>query len=273
MKSVVAISVLAGLSVVPGASASENWTFLGKEGAEKVYIGSEATIEGNLITLWSKSEVDKPEPGEVAVRKWLAEFDCKEWTIRVLQHETYLTSGELFRKDNSADTAGPPLYPINAKQITWACNKLKTQAQANDNRVAASKKNGNVIEIRLRKEGGVFFVPIKIDGLPEIPFVVDSGASEIALTDDIFRVLIRTGAIKKADFLKHGQMSIADGTVVNVRRIRVHTVEIGGRSIEGLEAVILPSTATAPLLGQNFFKRVEPWNIDTGRGVLTFSAK
>jgi hypothetical protein len=50
-------------------------------------------------------------------------------------------------------------------------------------------------------EGGTFVVPVKINDQITLNFVVDSGASGVAVPADVVSTLVRTGIITDADFL------------------------------------------------------------------------
>lgn len=45
-------------------------------------------------------------------------------------------------------------------------------------------------EIPLKKQGGVYRVPVKINGVITLDFVLDSGASEVNIPADVFLTLM-----------------------------------------------------------------------------------
>ena len=47
-------------------------------------------------------------------------------------------------------------------------------------------------QIPLEQEHGVYMVPVRINQAVSIPFIVDSGASEMAIPADVFRTLMRS---------------------------------------------------------------------------------
>src|SRR5215471_7786362 len=55
-------------------------------------------------------------------------------------------------------------------------------------------------EIRLQRRGGGYLVPVAVNGLPPIPFVLDSGADVVMLPAEVVFTLIRTGTLQKSDF-------------------------------------------------------------------------
>jgi hypothetical protein len=45
--------------------------------------------------------------------------------------------------------------------------------------------------IQLTQSHGVYMVPVRINGAITIPFVIDSGAANILVPEDVFKTLIR----------------------------------------------------------------------------------
>src|ERR1700681_1970305 len=45
--------------------------------------------------------------------------------------------------------------------------------------------------IQLEQLHGIYMVPVRINDAVAIPFVLDSGAAEVAITEDVFLVLLR----------------------------------------------------------------------------------
>jgi hypothetical protein len=60
-------------------------------------------------------------------------------------------------------------------------------------------------EVSLLKKGGVYTVPVLINGVIPLQFIVDSGAADISLPADVFLTLLRTGTIGKDDFVGNAQ--------------------------------------------------------------------
>ena len=56
-------------------------------------------------------------------------------------------------------------------------------------------------DIPLIKKGGVYEIPVEINGVITLNFTLDTGASEVQVPADIFLTLSRTGTIKYADIL------------------------------------------------------------------------
>jgi hypothetical protein len=57
------------------------------------------------------------------------------------------------------------------------------------------------IEIPLQKQGGVYSLPVRINGVITLDFILDSGASEVTIPADVALTLLRAGTISGGDFL------------------------------------------------------------------------
>ena len=67
--------------------------------------------------------------------------------------------------------------------------------------------------IRLGQTNGIYTVPVRINDAITLPFVIDSGASEVAIPTDVYLTLIRTGSIEPNDALGPGTYKLADGSI------------------------------------------------------------
>ena len=56
-------------------------------------------------------------------------------------------------------------------------------------------------DIPLSKRGGVYELSVEVNGVLTLPFILDSGASEVLIPADVALTLVRTGTIKDTDFL------------------------------------------------------------------------
>src|SRR5215469_11643893 len=76
--------------------------------------------------------------------------------------------------------------------------------------------------VQMRPEsGGGYTVPVRINDTITLPFLIDTGATNVVVTDDVALTLIRSGAITKEDFIGTGTAVLADGSSVSSPRIRL----------------------------------------------------
>lgn len=122
-------------------------------------------------------------------------------------------------------------------------------------------------EVPLVKAGGVFEVPVRVNGVITLNFIVDSGASTVQIPADVALTLLRTGTIAPSDFLPGAAYTLADGTTVNSPRVTLRDLEINGRTIRNVEASV-GSPQGSLLLGQSFLARFSTWSLDNQHHVL-----
>jgi predicted aspartyl protease len=127
-------------------------------------------------------------------------------------------------------------------------------------------------EIRLSLRNGVSFVPVKINDRLVLDFVVDSGAADVQIPDDVFRTLLRTGTISRKDFLGTSTYVLADGTEVPSDRYLIRKMEIGNHVVGNVVASI-GNPQSQLLLGQSFLSKLGSWTLDNERHVLVLSDK
>src|SRR5438552_1343316 len=67
-------------------------------------------------------------------------------------------------------------------------------------------------EIPLLKKGGVYQLPLEINGVITLHFILDTGASDVNIPADVALTLHRAGTIRDADFLPGKTYTLADGS-------------------------------------------------------------
>ena len=110
-------------------------------------------------------------------------------------------------------------------------------------------------------------MPAQVNGNMEIQFMIDSGASDVVIPDDVFRTLLRTGTISEADFLGTTTYVLADGSKVPGRRYILRKMQVGTYSVENVIASV-GSMQSDPLLGQSFLQKFQSWTLDNDKEVL-----
>jgi predicted aspartyl protease len=127
--------------------------------------------------------------------------------------------------------------------------------------------DSGVTVVPMVSEGGAFVVPVRINDQITLNFVVDSGASDVAVPQDVVSTLVRTRTITEADFLGKATYRLADGSTVPSQRFVIRSLKIGDKILEKVVGSISPS-AGDPLLGQSFLSRFKSWSIDNQRQAL-----
>jgi len=126
--------------------------------------------------------------------------------------------------------------------------------------------NGEAIP--LVKVGGVYELPVEINGRLTLNFVFDSGAAEMNIPVDVVSTLIRTGTITNTDFLPEKMYILADGSQQSSPRFVIRSVKIGHQSIPNVSASI-GNINSGLLIGQSLLEKLGTWGVDTQRQVLS----
>lgn len=122
-------------------------------------------------------------------------------------------------------------------------------------------------EIKLRSIGGVFTVPVRLNGQLTMDFMIDTGAADVGLSDEFAGRLLHTGVMAERDFRGSEKYTLADGSSITCRALVLRSVRIGGREVSDVKGSACPGKAPL-LLGQSFLKKLGPWAMDYGRETL-----
>jgi clan AA aspartic protease (TIGR02281 family) len=126
------------------------------------------------------------------------------------------------------------------------------------------------VEIPLKKYGGVYCLPVRINGAITLDFILDTGASEVTIPANVALTLIKAGTIKEGDFLPGRKYRLADGSILKGSRFKIRELEVGGLKISNVPAAVAPGTGPL-LLGQSFLSRVGNWSINNEKQLLLIS--
>jgi hypothetical protein len=121
--------------------------------------------------------------------------------------------------------------------------------------------------IKMERSGGVFYVPVRFNDIITLNAMVDSGASDVSVPADIVLTLMRTGTIKREDFLGTQTYVLADGSKVPSQQFRIRSLKVGNKTIEYVVASIASVNATI-LLGQSFLSKFKSWSVDNEQHTL-----
>ncbi|MEJ0026412.1 MAG: retropepsin-like aspartic protease [Rhizomicrobium sp.] len=124
--------------------------------------------------------------------------------------------------------------------------------------------------IPMKKDGGVYVVPVTVNGLVTVDCIVDSGASDVNIPASVFRKLQHAGAIQQSDMLGTEDYTLADGSTERGRVVRIRTLKVGNIVVHDVNASIGGDESSA-LLGQSFLERFRSWSLDNGRHALVLN--
>ena len=124
-----------------------------------------------------------------------------------------------------------------------------------------------LIKTRLQPRGGTFVVPVLVNEVITLDFVIDSGASDVSIPADVVLTLMRTGSISPTDFLGEQVYRLVDGSTLPSLTFRIKSLRVGGRLLLNVTGSVAPVQGSL-LLGQSFLSRFRSWSIDNHRQVL-----
>lgn len=140
--------------------------------------------------------------------------------------------------------------------------------QAGEKRYATPKKTKENV-VKMRRSGGVYFVPIVVNGV-SMEFIFDTGASTISISATEALFLYKQGKLRDEDFLGTSQFMDATGTISEGTVIVLRSIQIGSKVLRNVEASIVHSLDAPLLLGQSALNRFGNISIDYGREEITF---
>jgi aspartyl protease family protein len=120
---------------------------------------------------------------------------------------------------------------------------------------------------RFQRMGGVFVLPATINGGAKSYFIVDSGAANVQIPEEVVEAMKRNGTIGDADFLGQRRFILADGSGLQQRVFRIKTLQIGERTMDNVLAAVGAPRSRA-LLGQSFLRRLNWWKIDNVKNAM-----
>ncbi len=104
-------------------------------------------------------------------------------------------------------------------------------------------------KIRMQKEGGVYTVPCKVNGL-QLKFIFDTGASNvtISLTEAMF--MLKNNYLDKDDIYGSSYAQLANGDITENTEILLKEIEIADLKLYNVRASIVHELSAPLLLGQ-----------------------
>lgn len=129
----------------------------------------------------------------------------------------------------------------------------------------------NAEDILLSHKGGVYQTPVTLNGKVQLEFIIDSGASLVYIPNHVFEQLKANGSISNSDILGKGKSQIANGDIVDILIINISKLKIGQTEIKNVKAAV-GGDRSAILLGQSALKKLEPWSLDTQKGILKITS-
>jgi predicted aspartyl protease len=113
-------------------------------------------------------------------------------------------------------------------------------------------------------------VPVAVNGLPPMDFLLDTGSTDVALPAEVVFTLWRTATVRSGDFIGNRTYVLADGRRLPSPTFRIRELRVGQHVIRDAVGSLSPALTT-PLLGGSFLSRFASWRIDNQRNALILS--
>jgi predicted aspartyl protease len=120
-------------------------------------------------------------------------------------------------------------------------SKYGTPLPDNPSAAPAQTPPSRRADVALTNSGGIFAVPVEINGAITLEFAVDSGAADVCIPLDVFSTLKRTGTIRDADILGQKTYVLADGAKSQSVTFRIRSLKVGDKLVENVTGSVTPS--------------------------------
>lgn len=133
--------------------------------------------------------------------------------------------------------------------------------------------DGEEVIIPFRKEGGVKYVPVKINGL-SCEMIFDTGCSSALISLAEAATLYQNGELLEEDFIGTSRSQIADGSVVENMVVRLRKVVLDDKVVcQDVIATVSNNIHAPLLLGNEILNRLATITIDNENNYLIFKLK
>ncbi|MFT7031454.1 MAG: clan AA aspartic protease (TIGR02281 family) [Marinoscillum sp.] len=90
-------------------------------------------------------------------------------------------------------------------------------------------------------------------------FLIDTGASDLVITEELASELMSEGVISEYDYLSKEDRILADGSIITVKRVRIKELAIGAYKVQNIEASIVENGS--PLCGMELLNTFSNWEL------------
>lgn len=146
------------------------------------------------------------------------------------------------------------------------CKKLREDINCLDN----SYRSNNITSIPIEFVNGVYEIPISINGVLKLNFIIDEGASDVSISPDVALTLIKSGTVSNKDFIGASTYRFADGTLVKSKVFIIRRIQIGSKVLTNIKASISNSLNAPLLLGQSLLNKFGKFTIDYQLNLIQF---
>ena len=121
--------------------------------------------------------------------------------------------------------------------------------------------------VSLEPYDGAFAVPVVLNDVMTVKFIVDSGSADVSIPEDVASTLMKSGTMTGADLLGSKTYMLADGSLVPSKIYRMASLRIGEMVMQNV-TVRISAAKSSLLLGQSFLSRLKSWSMDNSHQVM-----
>jgi len=121
--------------------------------------------------------------------------------------------------------------------------------------------------VSMEAHDGAFVVPVVLNNIVREKFIVDSGAADVSIPEDVASTLLSSGTLTGGDLIGNKTYQMADGSLVPSKIYRIASLQIGGMVMQNV-TVRIAAAKSSMLLGQSFLSRLKSWSMDNARKVM-----
>ncbi len=158
-----------------------------------------------------------------------------------------------------------------AYEITSLTLPTRNAAPTDRAAPAAEAQAAATETVTLEQVGGTFRVPAQVNGGITLSFVLDTGASDVAIPADVVQMLTRAGTVSSRDFMGTKTYVMADGSKLPGEAFTLHELTVGNHTIKNVIAHVAPVQGQL-LLGQSLLSQLPAWTIDYKQHALVISS-
>jgi predicted aspartyl protease len=178
-----------------------------------------------------------------------------------------LLAGRLPQVDNWCRNIGSVDHQLEFRLVKGIVDEVPLNRGTGSSSRSSPTPPTTLVTVPLKREGNTLLVPVVINGAITLDFVVDSGAADVSITEDVFLTLIRTHTIQKSDLTGTKDYRLADGSTVSLPTFQIRSLTLAGTAIENINGSVAPVKGDL-LLGQSFLTRFKSWSIDNAKEAL-----
>jgi len=123
-------------------------------------------------------------------------------------------------------------------------------------------------KIKLKRNGNLHEIHVEINNTVKLPFLFDTGASEICIPPSVARVLILNNTLSVKDTLQGRYYTFANGQYAYHRRFMIRKLRIGNVVLRNVTCSVGTTESTALLFGQSALRQFKHYKVDNKTNTL-----